>query len=160
MRVKKGLCLGLCLCALLALTRCAVLEVEGTPVAAEPALQLLSMPAYEDREAPAISPEDAQGHLRVDLWLDASQVMGGVSDNKDSIYYRVRRFQQGGFHYRFGNTVGWYEDVLKALLSAAEGSRVRVLRAGNERLPDAFLQSMGFDLSGEAARSLRRDLLT
>lgn len=87
--------------------------------------------------------------------------MGGVNEHEDSIYPRASaKYRQGGFHYRYQDQVGWYENVLKDVLTAAEGSRTRLLRAGNERLTDDFLRSQGFDGTEEQLRSFRRDLLT
>ena len=101
--------------------------------------------------------------LLLDLWLDASQVAGGVNPNPDSIYpHRSGRYREGGFHYRYENETGWYENLLRDLLSAAEGRRVRVLRSGNERITDEMLLASGLAADGDAAIlcSLRRDLLT
>lgn len=159
MKGIKGLCLALC--ALLTLSGCSVLEVEGKTVSSAPILQTLSMPPYQDREAPAAAAIDAEGNLRVDLWLDASQLMGGINESSDSLYaHNSRKYRQGGFHYRFAATAGWYEDVLQDMLVAAGDARTRVLRAGNERLTDAFLQSRGFTGDEAALRSYRRDMLT
>lgn len=152
----------LLLCVLIALTGCDVLEVSGTPVKDEPALQLLVMPPYADEEAEAEQAAGADSHLRVDLWLDASQLMGGVNENEESLYpHASRKYREGGFHYRYGSTVGWYENVLQDMLAAAGDARVRVLRAGNERLTDQFLWESGFAAVNEdVLRSLRRDMLT
>lgn len=164
-RCAGGKKLALCLLALALLTGCSRWKVEGRTVEAAPALELLSMPAYEDSEegVPAAASTASAGEtaLRVDLWLDASQVMGGVNEHAESIYPRASaKYRQGGFHYRYQGQVGWYENVLQEALAAAEGSRVRLLRAGNERLTDDFLRSQGFDGTEEQLRSFRRDLLT
>ena len=164
-RCAGGKKLALCLLALALLTGCSRWKVEGRTVEAAPALELLSMPAYEDSEegVPAAASTASAGEtaLRVDLWLDASQVMGGVNEHAESIYPRASaKYRQGGFHYRYQDQVGWYENVLKDVLTAAEGSRTRLLRAGNERLTDDFLRSQGFDGTEEQLRSFRRDLLT
>lgn len=75
--------------------------------------------------------------------------MGGINIHEESVYpHFSRKYREGGFHYRYGSQVGMYEGVLRCLLAAAEGSRVRVLRAGNERLPDEALQA----LAGPARR--------
>lgn len=171
MSVQKRVFLLLCLCLPLVLTACAMPETveaflsDASPSAAMPDLRLLSRPAYEE-EAPAsdLDASAASGVLRVDLWLDASPVMGGVNPAQESMYpHMSRKFREGGFHYRYGNEVGMYESVLRCMLSAAEGSRTRLLRYGSERLPDAFLAETG--VTGQAAdaatlRSLRRDMLT
>ncbi|MDD3333963.1 MAG: hypothetical protein PHI98_00460 [Eubacteriales bacterium] len=158
----KRLGLLLCLCTLLSLEGCAMLNVEGEIVSVKPALQLLSMPPYEDVEAQAEEAKEAAAPLRIDLWLDASQLMGGINESPDSLYpHTSRKYRQGGFHYRFDGQVGWYEQVLRTLLSVAGESQTRLLRVGNERLPDSFLQGMGLSFAdAEEARSLRRDMLT
>lgn len=161
-RCAGGKKLAACLLALALLTGCSRWKVEGRTVEASPALELLSMPAYEEtaEAVPAAVSSEAET-LRVDVWLDASQVMGGVNEHEDSIYPRASaKYRQGGFHYRYQDQVGWYENVLKDVLTAAEGSRTRLLRAGSERLTDGFLRSQGFDGTEEQLRSFRRDLLT
>lgn len=161
-RCAGGKKLAACLLALALLTGCSRWKVEGRTVEASPALELLSMPAYEEtaEAVPAAVSSEAET-LRVDVWLDASQVMGGVNEHEDSIYPRASaKYRQGGFHYRYQDQVGWYENVLKDVLAAAEGSRTRLLRAGSERLTDSFLRSQGFDGTEEQLRSFRRDLMT
>ena len=161
-RCAGGKKLAACLLALALLTGCSRWKVEGRTVEASPSLELLSMPAYEEtaEAVPAAVSSEAET-LRVDVWLDASQVMGGVNEHEDSIYPRASaKYRQGGFHYRYQDQVGWYENVLKDVLAAAEGSRTRLLRAGNERLTDGFLRSQGFDGTEKQLRSFRRDLLT
>ena len=161
-RCAGGKKLAVCLLALALLTGCSRWKVEGRTVEASPALELLSMPAYEETaEAVPTAVSSEAEPLRVDVWLDASQVMGGVNEHEDSIYPRASaKYRQGGFHYRYQDQVGWYENVLKDVLTAAEGSRTRLLRAGNERLADGFLRSQGFDGTEKQLRSFRRDLLT
>ena len=161
-RCAGGKKLAVCLLALTLLTGCSRWKVEGRTVEASPSLELLSMPAYEETaEIVSATVSSEEGPLRVDVWLDASQVMGGVNEHEDSIYPRASaKYRQGGFHYRYQDQVGWYENVLKDVLTAAEGSRTRLLRAGNERLTDDFLRSQGFDGTEEQLRSFRRDLLT
>ena len=161
-RCAGGKKLAVCLLALMLLTGCSRWKVEGRTVEASPSLELLSMPAYEETaEIVSATVSSEEGPLRVDVWLDASQVMGGVNEHEDSIYPRASaKYRQGGFHYRYQDQVGWYENVLKDVLTAAEGSRTRLLRAGNERLTDDFLRSQGFDGTEEQLRSFRRDLLT
>lgn len=128
--------------------------------ALQPDVRLLSRPYYPDEAPAVIEAAPAPGVLRVDLWLDASHTMGGVNLNEDSIYpHHSRKYREGGFHYRFENTVGLYENVLRSMLSAAEGSRVRLLRVGHERLTDELLAPLN-DSGAEELRSLRRDLLT
>lgn len=161
-RCAGGKKLAVCLLALMLLTGCSRWKVEGRTVEASPSLELLSMPAYEETaETVSTAVSSEEGPLRVDVWLDASQVMGGVNEHEDSIYPRASaKYRQGGFHYRYQDQVGWYENVLKDVLAAAEGSRTRLLRAGNERLTDGFLRSQGFDGTEKQLRSFRRDLLT
>ena len=83
--MKKPRCAGwkrltACLTALFLLTGCSRWRVEGRTVEASPALELLSMPAYEENvEALPAAPSQEKA-LRVDVWLDASQVMGGVNE--------------------------------------------------------------------------------
>lgn len=156
-----GKLLALCLGALALLTGCSRLALQGEVVKATPSLELLSMPAYQEKSAPDASPAEAQEPLRVDLWLDASQVMGGVNEHEESLYpHSGWKYRQGGFHYRFGDETGWYENVLEAMLEAAEGVKTRVLRAGAERIPDELLRRYGMDGDEEELRSFRRDLLT
>lgn len=152
----------LVLCALLPLSGCAMLELEADSVASQPPLELLQMPAYENQEVLSPQTGAAGEHMRVDLWLDASQLMGGINLNEESLYpHYGRKYREGGFHYRYGSTVGWYENVLQDMLAAAGNARARVLRAGNERLTDAYLQNAGFVAAApDALRSLRRDMLT
>lgn len=166
----KRAAFSLCLCLSLLLTACGIpAEVMQafSPVdseqAAAPDLRLLTRPPYRQQEQieSGAVPESV---LRVDLWLDASQVMGGVNPSAESMYpHTGRKYREGGFHYRYQNTVGMYEGVLRCLLASAEGSRVRILRCGNERLPDDYLRASGVasaDADADALRSLRRDMLT
>ncbi|MEG1676804.1 MAG: hypothetical protein RR379_03985 [Clostridia bacterium] len=163
MRLNKKLCLLLLCCALFCLCSCSVLAPVDVPASAVPNLHLLAMSPYEDQELSA-APAQSVSPLRVDLWLDASQLMGGINANPNSLYpHSSRKYREGGFHYRYENTVGFYENVLRGMLATAEGSLVRVLRYGNERLPDSFLFENGLanpDAHGDALRSLRRDMLT
>ena len=85
-RTLKFLLLALALAlACAALTGCATLggivttaEPAADQASAGPNLGLLSLPAYEDTEAeaPQATAEDS-GYANVDLWLDATQNMGG-----------------------------------------------------------------------------------
>lgn len=171
MRLRHRLKCFACLAALLCLCSC---SLQGSlPAALQPSPQMsasnlpdlrqLRMPAAQQNpwQAPASS-TDASA-LQVDLWLDASQVMGGVNPHADSLYpHRSNRYREGGFHWRYENETGWYENLLRDLLAAAEGSRIRVLRSGNERITDEGLLSSGLATDGsiDSLRSLRRDLLT
>ena len=131
----RRMLLALLLCAALLLTACGL---PGAPdafsgadsAAAAPDLRLLEWPAMSDA-VPGETEAPASGApLLVDLWLDASQVMGGINIHEESVYpHFSRKYREGGFHYRYGSQVGMYEGVLRCLLAAAEGSRVRVLRA-------------------------------
>ena len=161
----RRMLLALLLCAALLLTACGL---PGAPdafsgadsAAAAPDLRLLEWPAMSDA-VPGETEAPASGApLLVDLWLDASQVMGGINVHEESVYpHFSRKYREGGFHYRYGSQVGMYEGVLRCLLAAAEGSRVRVLRAGNERLPEEVLDALaGSD--AQARASVTRDLLT
>ena len=161
----RRMLLALLLCAALLLTACglpgALEAFSGADSAsAVPDLRLLEWPAMSaavpgETEAPA-----SAAPLLADLWLDASQVMGGINVHEESVYpHFSRKYREGGFHYRYGSQVGMYEGVLRCLLAAAEGSRVRVLRAGNERLPEEVLDALaGSD--AQARASVTRDLLT
>ena len=161
----RRMLLALLLCAALLLTACglpgALDAFSGADSAASaPDLRLLEWPAMSaavpgETEAPA-----SAAPLLADLWLDASQVMGGINIHEESVYpHFSRKYREGGFHYRYGSQVGMYEGVLRCLLAAAEGSRVRVLRAGNERLPEETLEALaGSD--AQARASVTRDLLT
>ena len=130
---------------------------------AQPDLRLLERPVYAE-DPPTAAPEEAESTLRLDLWLDGSQVMGGVNPNAKSMYpHSSRKYREGGFHYRYENMTGMYETVLRCMLSGVEGSRVRLLRYGNERLPDDYLQEqvlISAEASSETLRSIRRDMLT
>jgi len=144
------------------LTGCTALDAFSLSDA-KPDLRLLERPGYEENPpVEAAAPE--QGALQLDLWLDASQVMGGINQNTLSMYpHHSRKYREGGFHYRAEGEVGLYENVLRCMLSAVEGSRVRLLRYGNERLPDAYLTEQGLaaaDASPQQLRSIRRDMLT
>lgn len=166
MRGGKPILLGiLVLCMGLAVSGCTVLSLEGEPSANLPNLGLLEMEPYQGAETQSTGDAQAEtGYLRVDLWLDASQVMGGINPNQQTIYpHSGRKFREGGFHYRWSNTTGWYENVLRDMLAAGDGSGLRVLRYGNERLTDAFLIGEGLAQAGasrEGMASLRRDLMT
>ncbi|MEG2481556.1 MAG: hypothetical protein RSB06_05955, partial [Clostridia bacterium] len=105
MRLNKKLCLLLLCCALFCLCSCSVLAPVDVPASAAPNLHLLAMPPYEDQELPA-APAQSADPLRVDLWLDASQLMGGINPNQNSLYpHSSRKYREGGFHYRYENTV-------------------------------------------------------
>ncbi|MCI5955583.1 MAG: hypothetical protein MRZ54_01205 [Clostridiales bacterium] len=169
MPVLKRFALALsCLIGLMLLSACGMPEnlsalLSAPKEASGPDLRLLDWPEVESAPT-AVQEPGGEGVLRVDLWLDASQVMGGISPNETGLYpHFSRKYREGGFHYRLGNTVGMYEGVLRGMLAAAEGSRTRILRYGNERLPDDYLAAQG--VAGENAtaselRSLRRDMLT
>lgn len=160
MKKVKWLCLVLAL--LMCFSSCEKISVQGQTTATAPSLQLLHMPPYEDEEAASVGTVDTAGNMQVDLWLEGSQLMGGINEDSTSLYPQTGlRYRQGGFHYRFGvSTVGWYEDVLGCFLEAAGDARVRILRVGNERFPDALLNHYGFSGTEEEMRSFRRDLMT
>lgn len=130
---------------------------------AQPDLRLLERPVYHE-EPPAVQTQAEAGVLRLDLWLDGTQVMGGINPAVEGMYpHASRKYREGGFHYRYKNTTGMYETVLRCMLSSVEGSRVRLLRYGNERLPDSYLTAQGLasaDASSQQLRSIRRDMLT
>lgn len=160
-----------CLMALMCLCSCSALE--HLPAALQPSpqqgasnlpdLRQLAMPEAQQNPWQPAASGNAQGAMQVDLWLDASQVMGGINPNAESLYpHRSNRYREGGFHYRYENQTGWYENLLRDLLSTAGGSRVRILRSGNEHITDDQLIAAGLtdDTSADALRSLRRDLLT
>lgn len=161
----RRMLLALLLCAAPLLTACGL---PGAPdafsgadsAAAVPDLRLLEWPAMSDAVPGETESPASDAPLLVDLWLDASQVMGGINIHEESVYpHFSRKYREGGFHYRYGSQVGMYEGVLRCLLAAAEGSRVRVLRAGNERLPDETLDALAGS-GAEARASVTRDLLT
>ena len=159
MKKLKWLCLILAL--MMCLSGCEKLNIQGQQTATAPSLQLLNMPPYEDEEAASVGSADEEGNMLVDLWMDGSQLMGGINEDPTSLYPQTGlRYRQGGFHYRLGGEVGWYEDVLGCFLEAAGDSRVRVLRTGNERIPDSLITSYGFTGTEEEMRSYRRDLMT
>ncbi len=143
----------------LALGGCDALRPEGRTLSA-PDLSALTFAPYEPEDAP--SPESAAaGYYRVDLWLDGTQNAGGINPEDESMYpHTGRKYREGGFHYRYGLQVGWYESVLRGLLGAAEGTRVRLLRYGNERVPDAEVEYIAGTSEPAALASVRRDLMT
>lgn len=146
-----------------ALTACALLAGETQPQAAGPNLALLSLPAYADPEAQ--EEETAAGgaeYMPVDLWLDGTQNMGGINPNTKSMYPHFgRKYREGGFHYRYQNRVGWYENILNAFLTAVGDTRVRALRYGNETVPDAVLAVNGLATEDAAQRAaIWRDMRT
>lgn len=160
-----------CLAALLCLCSCSVMEhlpaalqpTSPTGASNLPDLRQLVMPAAQQNPWQPAAAGQAQSTMQVDLWLDASQLTGGINPHAESLFpHRSNRFREGGFHYRYENQTGWYENLLRDLLAAAEGSRVRVLRSGNEHITDEELLASGLtsDTSPEVLRSLRRDLLT
>ncbi len=141
---------------------CSCAQLDGLSQSdALPDLRLLEQPAYEEPE-PIEEAETASSAMRLDLWLDASQTMGGVNPSEESMYpHSSRKYREGGFHYRYQNETGMYETVLRCMLSGMEGSRVRLLRYGNERLPDDYLlDHIRRDATQEELRSIRRDMLT
>lgn len=161
---KRLLLICLC-CGLLTLSGCAALPVFSQSQQALPDLRQLNPLPYEEPQTDSSTPaEEAQSALRVDLWLDASQLMGGINTTGGTLYpHYSRKYREGGFHYRYQDTVGWYETLLRCMLSSVEGSRVRLLRCGNERLTDDFLIQQGLASATDSAdtlRSLRRDMLT
>ena len=161
----RRILLVLLCCGLLTLSGCAALPVFSQQQEALPDLRQLEPLPYEEPQADSSAPsQQAESALRVDLWLDASQLMGGINTTGGTLYpHYSRKYREGGFHYRYQNTVGWYETLLRCMLSSAEGSRVRLLRCGNERLTDAFLIQQGVastEASADTLRSLRRDMLT
>lgn len=166
MRGIKAALAGFVLLGVLALLPgCALLRIQGEATLAKPNLGLLEMEPYQDGQSqdPHVT-DGGEDYLRLDLWLDATQGMGGVNPYEESMYPHFGwRYREGGFHYRLGHHTGWYENVLRGMLGAAQGSRTRVLRYGNERLPESYLKASGlapWNASQERLRSLRRDLMT
>lgn len=165
MNHAKRLLLGLLLLWTVGLlSGCAVMQLQGERVSSTPNLAQLHLEPYQDASIQGGEGDGATSYLRVDFWLEASQVMGGIHGKEDSLYPHFgRSYREGGFHYRWNTTVGWYENVLRNMLSTAEGARVRILRVGNERLPDEYLRQQGLldeEDPVEAYASTRRDLLT
>ena len=157
------LALGL-VCA--ALTSCSTLNTllpsdsgSAAQTGTGPNLALLALPAYNNDEATATPAATAgSAYSNVDLWLDATQNMGGINVSQASMYPHFgRKYREGGFQYRYGSNVGWYENVLRDFLIAAGESHVRTLRYGNETLPDDLLTSFGLDT---ADASVWRDMHT
>lgn len=160
---SRLVCLLMLLCLLLCLNGCTVWkEMNRTQSEVRPDLRLLERPAYH--EAEAAEEASSSSVLRMDLWLDATQVMGGININEESMYpHFSRMYREGGFHYRTADGVGLYEELLHCMLTSVEGSRVRLLRYGNERITDEFLLQERVapkNASAEALRSIRRDMLT
>ena len=146
--------------ALIMLSGCTMLD-ELSQSDALPDLRLLVPPEYQE-ETTVETAELPQTALQLDLWLDATPVMGGINTNPNSMYpHASRKYREGGFHYRYENQTGMYETMLRCMLSAMENSRVRLLRYGNERLPDDYLkEEVSLHASKEELSSIRRDMLT
>jgi len=170
-RTLKFLLLALALAlACAALTGCATLggivttaEPAADQASAGPNLGLLSLPAYEDTEAeaPQATAEDS-GYANVDLWLDATQNMGGINTTGSDMYpHYGHKYREGGFHYKYDSTTGWYESLLRDFLAAAGETHVRTLRYGNETMTDDFLAAYGLSgADGAESASIWRDLHT
>ena len=163
-RVKRAaLLLALCWAGL-ALTGCvAPGNQQGAAQSAGPNLALLSLPAYDDPEAEgggSVGP--GAEYSPVDLWLDGTQNMGGVNPNVKSMYpHMSRKFREGGFHYRYGTQVGWYENLLNLFIGAAGETPVRVLRYGNEAMPEGVMREKGLLFeSAQMNASVWRDMHT
>ncbi len=163
-RIKRMGLFMLLICAGAMLSGCTVLSLEGETTASAPNLGLLQMEPFEEDKAYAADQAANENYYRVDLWLDASQVMGGINPNEKSLFpHYGRKYREGGFHYRLDKKTGWYENILMDMLGAADGAKVRVLRFGNERLPDSFLVQQRVaqaEDTPDMLRSLRRDMLT
>lgn len=162
---SRLLCLIMLLCLPVFLSGCAVWDELGrTQTEVYPDLRLLERPGYEKAEEAAAGTFAAEDALRLDLWLDASQVMGGINPSEESMYpHFSRKYREGGFHYRSEDQTGLYEELLRCMLASVEGSRVRLLRYGNERMTDEFLMEERVaqkTASAEEMRSIRRDMLT
>ena len=160
---KRALLWLLLLAAAWSLSACAWLP-QGAPAGkAGPDLTLLSLPAYDDPEADGQS-DAAHGaeYMPVDLFLDGTQNMGGINPGTASMYPHFgRKYREGGFHYRYGNYVGWYENLLTAFLSAMGETRVRALRYGNETVPEETLAAHGLTATDAAQRAaIWRDMHT
>ncbi len=154
-------------CALL--SGCAALDgiVPAAPASSQdtagPNMALLSLPAYEDGESGAgQTPATGASYANVDLWLDATQAMGGINVTGSDMYpHSGRKYHEGGFHYHYGSSAGWYESLLRDFLAAAGETHVRTLRYGNETMPADFLADYGLPGSGDdQAASVWRDLHT
>ena len=161
---RLGLLLALALVCLLC-TACALLGNAAVTVtqAAGPNLALLALPAYDDPDAGQTQTADtAEDYMPVDLWLDATQNMGGINPSVNSMYpHASRKYREGGFHYHYGYRTGWYENLLMDFLTAAGETRVRTLRYGNEYLPESFLDEYGLTAANDEARaSVWRDMHT
>jgi hypothetical protein len=165
---RLALALALTLCGAL-LTGCATLDalVSATPAAdtgvTGPNLGLIALPAYDDQEAEGPAATDGgSGYANVDLWLDATQNMGGISTTASSMYpHYGHKYREGGFQYHYGSTAGWYESLLRDFLTAAGETHVRTLRYGNETMSDDFLAAYGLaSADAETAASVWRDLHT
>lgn len=161
----RRMLLALLLCAALLLTACGL---PGAPnafsgadsAAAVPDLRLLEWPAMSGA-VPGETESPASGApLLVDLWLDASQVMGGINIHEESVYpHFSRKYREGGFHYRYGSAGGHVRGRAALPAGRRRGLARAVLRAGNERLPDEALQALAGS-GAEARASVTRDLLT
>ncbi|MBO5501809.1 MAG: hypothetical protein J6A48_07275, partial [Clostridia bacterium] len=90
-----------CLAALFCLCSCSALE--HLPAALQPSpqtgasnlpdLRQLAMPEAQQNPWQPTESGSTQNALQVDLWLDASQVMGGVNPHAESLYpHRSNRY--------------------------------------------------------------------
>jgi len=165
---RLGLVLALTL-ACAALTACSTLEKlaaalpSASPVAAGPNLSLLTLNGYPDQEGGGTdSAATGADYMAIDLWLDGTQNMGGVSAITTSMYpHSGKKYHEGGFHYHYGTRTGWYESLLRDFIVAAGDTRVRTLRYGNETFPDGALEAYGLTgTDAETRASLWRDLHT
>ena len=91
--------LALLLCCLL-LTGCGGADVL-------PDLRLLDPIPHQEDPQPTEQTAAQNPSTQVDIWLDASQTMGGINTCGDSLYpHSSRKYREGGFHYRFEHKVG------------------------------------------------------
>lgn len=165
---RLGLVLAL-VCACAALTACSTLEKlaaalpSASPAASGPNLSLIALNGYTDQEGGGTD-ASATGadYMAIDLWLDGTQNMGGVSAIESSMYpHAGKKYHEGGFHYHYGTRAGWYESLLRDFLVAAGDTRVRTLRYGNETFPNGALEAYGLTgTDAESTASLWRDLHT
>ena len=155
-RFFTGILLG---CLLLLLCSCQLNLPRETSQAGVDLTQLEKPVFSTGEEIPSPTPEREKTSLRIDLWLSGTPLMGGLPTTATDITSARYRYQTGGFHYRFEETTGLYEELLTCMLSASEEAQgfLRLLRFGHERLPEDFLLSQGL---GGDSESLRRDMLT
>jgi hypothetical protein len=90
-----------------------------------PDLRLLVQPAYEEPAPAKEESEAAASVIRLDMWLDGSQTMGGVNPNEKSMYpHSSRKYREGGFHYRYQQETGFSRANLHRIIFVPKKNEV------------------------------------